>query len=303
MSSSPLRVLLCFEDELPSARRLAQAAQMTAVPIERHRFPDGEIKLRLPAALPAQVVMLRSLNDPNEKLLELLLLAQTARSLGASHLTLVAPYLAYMRQDVAFLPGEAISQRIVGSFLAGLFDAVITVDPHLHRVATLQQAVPAAHAIALSAAPLLSDWIAAHRPRALLIGPDEESAQWIAVAAARHGFDHAVCRKLRHGDRSVEVELPAIAVMGRQVVLLDDVASTGHTVARAAQQLLAAGAASVDVAVTHALFSGDALKLMQDAGVNEIWSTDCVAHPSNVVGMAGTIAAALAELQASLARA
>lgn len=296
-----MNVLLCFEDELPSARRLAQAANMTAVPVERHRFPDGEIKLRMPATLPAHVVILRSLNDPNEKLLELLLVAQTARSLGASRLTLVAPYLAYMRQDIAFQPGEAISQRIVGGFLAGLFDAVITVDPHLHRVASLREAVPAAHAIALSAAPLLSDWIAAHRPRALLIGPDEESVQWIAMAAARHGFDHAVCRKIRHGDRSVEVELPPMNVTGRHVVLLDDVASTGHTVARAAQQLLAAGAASVDVAVTHALFSGDALQVMQDAGVNEVWSTDCVAHPSNVVSMAGTLAEALEELQKSLA--
>lgn len=296
-----MSVLLCFEDELPSARRLARAANLTAVPVERHRFPDCEIKLRLPATLPAHVVILRSLNDPNEKLLELLLVAQTARNLGASRLTLVAPYLAYMRQDIAFRPGEAISQRIVGGFLAGLFDAVITVDPHLHRVASLRDAVPAAHAIALSAAPLLSDWIAAHRPRALLIGPDEESAQWIAMAAARHGFDHAVCRKIRHGDRSVEVELPPMNVTGRHVVLLDDVASTGHTVARAAQQLLAAGAASVDVAVTHALFSGDALQVMQDAGVNEVWSTDCVAHPSNVVSMAGTIAEALEELQKSLA--
>ncbi|MBE0473269.1 ribose-phosphate diphosphokinase [Rhodoferax sp.] len=294
-TNAPL--LLCFDDELPSARRLAQAANMAVAPIERHRFPDGEIKLRLPTTLPAQVVILRSLNDPNEKLLELLLLAQTARSLGARHLTLVAPYLAYMRQDIAFLPGEAISQRIVGSFLAGLFDAVITVDPHLHRVATLQQALPATDAVALSAAPLLSDWIAAHRPQALLIGPDEEAAQWVAMAAARHGFDHAVCHKLRHGDRSVVVALPALAVRGRQVVLLDDVVSTGHTVARAAQQLLAAGAASVDVAVTHALFSGDALQLMQSAGIGEIWSTDCIAHQSNVVSMAGTLAAALTHLQ------
>ncbi|OIP16728.1 MAG: phosphoribosylpyrophosphate synthetase [Comamonadaceae bacterium CG_4_9_14_3_um_filter_60_33] len=286
-------VLLCFDDELPSATRLAQAANMTAVLIERHRFPDGEIKLRLPESLPPQVIMLRTLNDPNEKLLELLLVAQTARSLGARHLTLVAPYLAYMRQDIAFHQGEAISQRIVGSFLAGLFDAVITVDPHLHRVTALQQAVPAAHAIALSAAPLLSDWIAAHRPQALLMGPDEESAQWVAMAAARHGFDHAVCRKLRHGDRSVAVELPVMALVGRQVVLLDDVVSTGHTVAQAAQQLLAAGAVSVDVAVTHALFSGNALQMMQAAGIGEVWSTDCVTHPSNVVNMADTLAAAL----------
>lgn len=293
-------MLLYFEDELNSATRLAQAADLPAIMVERHRFPDGEIKLRLPETLPAQLVIFRTLNAPNDKLIELLLAAQTARTLGTTHLTLVAPYLAYMRQDMAFRPGEAISQRIVGKFLAGLFDAVITVDPHLHRVATLQQAVPLTHAIVLSGAPMLSDWIAARRQNPLLIGPDEESAQWVAMAAARHGFDHAVCRKVRRGDRDVEVALPDVALTGRQVVLLDDVASTGHSVARAAHLLLAAGAVSVDVAVTHALFADDALQVMQNAGIGEVWSTDCVAHPSNAVSMAGALAAALIQLEANV---
>ena len=99
-------MLLHFEEEQASATRIAQAAGLALCPIERHRFPDGELKLRLPATLPAHVVILRSLNDPNEKLIELLLVAQTARTLGAHHLTLVAPYLAYMRQDIAFQPGR-----------------------------------------------------------------------------------------------------------------------------------------------------------------------------------------------------
>lgn len=286
-------VLLCFEDEQESAARIARAGNLNRIKIERHRFPDGEIKLRLPDTLPEHVVILRTMNDPNEKLVELLLAAQTARGLGARHLTLVAPYLAYMRQDVAFHPGEAISQRIVGRFLASLFDAVITVDPHLHRVATLQEAVPVASAIVLSGAPLLSDLIAARRQQPLLMGPDEESAQWVALAASRHGFDYAVCRKVRNGDRAVAVALPDRTVTGRQVVLLDDVASTGHTVARAAHLLLAAGATSVDVAVTHALFVGDALQVILAAGVGEVWSTDCIPHPSNAVSMAATLAEAL----------
>jgi ribose-phosphate pyrophosphokinase len=290
-------MLLYFDDDLNGATRLAQAAQLHACLIERHRFPDGEIKLRLPDALPVQVVMFRTLNHPNEKLVELLLAAQTARTLGASHLTLVAPYLAYMRQDMAFRPGEAISQRIVGKYLADLFDAVITVDPHLHRITTLEEAMPLAQARVLSGAPLLSDWIAAQRQRPLLIGPDEESAQWGALAAARHGFDHTVCRKVRHGDRDVEVALPDMVLAGRQVVVLDDVVSTGHSVARAAHLLRAAGAASVDVAVTHALFSGNALEVMQAAGIGEIWSTDCIEHPSNVVSMASALANALAQLE------
>ncbi|MEQ1657626.1 MAG: ribose-phosphate diphosphokinase [Hylemonella sp.] len=286
-------LLLHFEDETESAARIAGAAGIPHACITRHRFPDGEFKLRLPATLPAHVVLLRTLAQPNEKLVELLLAAQTARTLGAAQLTLVAPYLAYMRQDIAFTPGEAVSQRIVGRFLAGLFDAVVTVDPHLHRVATLGEAVPVPRAVVLSGAPLLADLIARQRPGALLIGPDEEAAQWVAQAAARHGFEHAVCHKVRHGDRHVEIALPALDVRGRAIVLLDDVASSGHTLAQAARGLLAAGAASVDVAVTHALFAGDAGALLWDAGIRQVWSTDCIAHPSNAVSMASAIASTL----------
>ncbi len=286
-------LLLHFEDETESAARIAGAAGIPHACITRHRFPDGEFKLRLPATLPAHVVLLRTLAQPNEKLVELLLAAQTARTLGAAQLTLVAPYLAYMRQDIAFTPGEAVSQRIVGRFLAGLFDAVITVDPHLHRVATLGEAVPVPRAVVLSGAPLLADLIKRQRPGALLIGPDEEAAQWVAQAAARHGFEHAVCHKVRHGDRHVEIALPALDVRGRAIVLLDDVASSGHTLAQAARGLLAAGAASVDVAVTHALFAGDAGALLWDAGIRQVWSTDCIAHPSNAVSMASAIASTL----------
>lgn len=283
-------LLLHFEEDQTSAARIAEAAHLETACISSHRFPDGELKLRLPPQLPARVVLLRTLNDPNEKLVELLLVAQTARTLGATHITLVAPYLAYMRQDIAFYPGEVISQRVVGSFLASLFDAIITVDPHLHRIATLQEAVPLAQATVLSGAPLLADLIADRRDNPLLMGPDDESAQWVAQAADRHDFDHAVCHKIRRGDKDVQIALPDTPVKGRAVVLLDDVASSGHTLAGAARLLLGAGAASVDVAVTHALFAGDALQIILEAGVGEVWSTDCISHPSNAVSMASSIA-------------
>lgn len=299
MTTSPAcpACLLYFDDEAAPAQRLAQAAKLPACAIGRHRFPDGEIKLRLPVdaagRLPPRAVLLRSLHQPNEKLIELLLAARTARALGAEHLTLVAPYLAYMRQDMAFQPGEAVSQQVVGGFLAGLFDAVVTVDPHLHRIDTLAQAIAVPHAVALSGAEPLADLIAQRRPGALLVGPDGESAQWIAQAAARHGFDHAVCTKVRDGDRDVAIELPPLDAQGRAVVLLDDMASTGRTLALAARLLWQAGAASVDVAVTHALFAGDALQALREAGVGEVWSTDCIPHPSNAVPMAGPLARAL----------
>ena len=289
-------MLLYFDDEAGMAERLAAEAGLTPMAIERHRFPDGELKLRLPPQLPERVVLLRGLQQPNEKLVELLLVARSARALGARHLTLVTPYLAYMRQDMAFTPGEVVSQRVVGAFLARLFDAVITVDPHLHRIATLREAVPVADPVVISGAPALADWIARERPGALLLGPDEESAQWVERAAARIGHDSAVCRKVRHGDREVTIALPEVELRGRRIVILDDMASTGHTVAQAARLALAAGAASVDVAVTHALFAAGAEQALHEAGVGAVWSTDCIPHASNVVAMAPLLARALRPL-------
>jgi ribose-phosphate pyrophosphokinase len=286
-------LVLYFDDEADAARRFAETAGFASAAVDRHRFPDGELKLRLPASLPAKVIVYRSLVHPNEKLIELLFVAQTARQLGASDLMLIAPYLAYMRQDIAFHEGEVVSQKIIGRFLAHVFDGLVTIDPHLHRVATLEEASPVKRAVTLSGAPLLGDYIAQKIPDAFLLGPDSESSQWIASAAKKHGFDHAACEKIRRGDKDVQVQLPAVDLKDRRVVILDDVASSGRTLAKATRAAIEAGASSVDVAVTHALFADDALQVIREAGVRHIWSTDCIAHESNVVSIAAMLAEAL----------
>ena len=288
-------LLLAFDDEAGLAGRLAVALGCAVHLIERHRFPDGETRLRLPPQLPAHVVLLRGLQQPNAKLAELMLAAAAARELGARHLTLVSPYLAYMRQDMAFTPGEVVSQRHLGRALAAWFDAVVTVDPHLHRVATMDEVVPGRRGVALTAAHLLGAWVAQQVPGALLLGPDEEAAQWVQRAAQGHGLDHAVCRKQRHGDHDVDVALPAVPVQGRAVVLFDDVASTGRTLVNAARGALTAGAASVDVAVTHGLFVGDAMSALRAAGIRHVWSSDCVPHETNAVSIVPLVAVALLE--------
>lgn len=286
-------LVLYFDDERETACRFAETAGLSSAVVHRHRFPDGELKLRLPASLPAKVIVYRSLVHPNEKLIELLFVAQTARQLGASDLTLIAPYLAYMRQDIAFHEGEVVSQKVIGRFLAQVFDGLVTIDPHLHRVATLEEASPVKRAITLSGAPLLGDYIAQKIPDAFLLGPDSESAQWIASAAKKHGFDHAACEKIRRGDKDVQVQLPPVDLKDRRVVILDDVASSGRTLAKATRAAIEAGASSVDVAVTHALFADDALQVIREAGVRHVWSTDCIAHESNVVSIAAMLAKAL----------
>ena len=287
-------LLTYLADEREPALRLASACALPTLAVARHRFPDEELKLLLDLPAGTQtLVVYRSLDRPNEKLVELLLLARHARRAGVPRLVLVAPYLGYMRQDIAFQPGEVVSQTIVGKFLAELFDAVITVDPHLHRISRLDEAIPLQDAIALSAAGSLAERVASERDHPLLVGPDAESRQWVESAATVRQLDHAVCSKQRHGDRDVVITLPDVAVAGRAVVLLDDVASSGRTLAGAARLLLQAGASSVDVAVTHALFAGDALAVMESAGIGTVWSTDCIQHPSNAVSMAPLLATAL----------
>ncbi len=287
-------VILGFDDYAAPAQRLAEHLGIGFARIAVHRFPDGESRVTVPVPLPADIAICRSLDHPNDKLVEAILAAETARQHGARTVSLVAPYLCYMRQDIAFAPGEAVSQRIVGRLLADHFDAVVTVDPHLHRVATLAEAIPTGSAIALSAAALFGDYLWRCEPDALLVGPDEESAQWLEAATREHRFETAVCRKLRSGDRDVAIDLPPGRCAGRAVVLVDDMASTGTTLAVAARNCLAQGARSVDALVVHGLFVGDAVADLRRAGVRHVWSTDSVLHPTNVLPLAPLLAGALA---------
>jgi len=299
-------LVLGFADYRDQSLRLGAALEIPVAEVGVHHFPDGESRVRLPlidtpgtaggGRLPRQVICCRSLDRPNDKLVELLLAAHTAREYGAERLTLVAPYLCYMRQDMAFQPGEAVSQRIIGALLAEVFDDIVTVDPHLHRVSNIEQAVPARHALALSSAQPMGEFLARRLKDPLLIGPDAESEQWVAALAEPGHLDHAVATKQRRGDKDVQVQLPDCAVEGRAVVLVDDMISTGHTAADAAAELKARGAREIYCLVAHALFAADATRVLTEAGVSQVWSSDSVDHASNAVHLAGLLAEAVRPL-------
>ena len=287
------RLLIGFPNYREPAQRLASKAGIAYAEALIHHFPDGETRLQLPEALPEQVVLCQTLDHPNSRLVELVLAAATARDLGAKHITLVAPYLCYMRQDKAFHPGEAVSQRIVGTLLSQWIDALITVDSHLHRVHRLKDAVPVTPAINLTASPIMSAFLLKQIDNPFLVGPDEESEQWVASIARNRGFDYCVARKQRFGDQQVRVSLPEAAYRNRHIVLVDDIASTGRTLEDAALGLARFEPASISVLVTHALFVDDAQERLRRAGVSQIWSTDAVPHPSNALHLDHLLAEAL----------
>lgn len=286
-------IILAFPDYLSQAQRLAARLDVPLAEAVLHHFPDGESLVRLPPSLPEHVVVCRSLNRPNDKLIELLLCATTARELGAKRVTLVTPYLSYMRQDIANQPGEAVSQRIIGKLLADLFDDVLTVDPHLHRISSLTQAIPIKNAISLTAANEIGIFLKQQFKHALLLGPDSESKQWVAAIAENIGFDYAIAKKNRLGDKQVEITLPDTDFCNKPVVIIDDMASTGRTLAKAAGLLQAKGCKDIYTVVTHALFCDDAYAHILKAGVKTIWSTDSIEHPSSCIKLDALLADAI----------
>ena len=292
----PTPLVVSLPDYTEAAQRLAQKLGYDYQVIGVHQFPDAESRVTVPTQATTHIIICQSLNHPNDKLIALLLAIQTLRSKGVKRISLVAPYLCYMRQDKAFHPGEAISQQIIGRFLADLVDDLITVDAHLHRVETLQQAVPLKNALNLSAAAVLGEFLQQQNIQPLLLGPDSESQQWVQQIAAEGDFEWAVARKQRHGDVDVSITLPKTDFQNRTVVLIDDVISTGHTLAQTAAKIQQAGAKNVCCLVTHALFAEGALELLQQSGIKDIWSSDSISHHSNVIHLADTFASQLQAL-------
>lgn len=290
-------VLHHFADQAEPAGRLAEGLGTPATAIAVHRFPDGESLVTVATPAPTAIVYC-SLDRPNERLIELMLAVSALRDNGARRVVLVAPYLCYMRQDVAFHPGEAVSQKALGRFLAGLADRIVTVDPHLHRTKRLDAVFPAIACDTLSAAALIGRTLVGDGVGrdTLIVGPDAESRQWVEVVAATAGLDFIVGEKERSGDRSVAIDFPDAALAnGRSAVIVDDLVTSGGTLQAAARRLIAGGAGKVEAIVVHALFGQTDARAMADAGVARIRSTDSVAHPTNAIALAPLLVAALAE--------
>lgn len=270
---------------------LAAAGGFELARLEFRRFPDGERYVRIDADPTGQSVGIVCQNA-DEHFLTLAFVADALRDLGAREITLVAPYLGYMRQDARFQPGEAVTSRTFARLVSSTVDRLVTVDPHLHRFANLDELydIPCT---ALRAAPLIAEWIAREVPTPLIIGPDAESEQWAALIAAKSGAPYAVLSKRRRGDREVEIAMPNLeAHCGRQPVLIDDIASSGRTLIAASAELRKLGFPAPVCVVVHAIFGGDAYERVAEA-VTAIVSTDTLPHRSNAISVASLVSGAL----------
>jgi ribose-phosphate pyrophosphokinase len=294
-------LVLALPGDQPMARRLATRLGAELVSPTVRRFPDGETYARIEAECrDRDLVLVATLHRPDDKILPIAFLADAARDLGARNVVLAAPYLAYLRQDRRFQPGEAITSRTFARVLSGLVDGVATIDPHLHRYASLDEIYTIPSRV-LHAAPLLAGWIREHVARPLLIGPDEESAQWVADVAGRAGAPHVVLRKIRRGDRDVEVSVPDVdRWRERTPVLVDDIVSTARTMIETVGHLRSAGLPPPVCVGVHAVFAGEAYDALRGSGVADIVTTDAIGHPSNRIAVDGLLAEGLTDLLSAL---
>lgn len=258
------------------------------------QFPDGESYVRLSTPVQGRdVILLCTLDRPDTKVLPLLFAAEKARELGARRVGLIAPYLAYMRQDKAFNEGEAITSVTFARLLSRTFDVLITVDPHLHRHSELG-AIYSIPAVAVQAAPAIAAWIRREVSNPLVIGPDEESGQWVDEIARLANAPSAVLRKERMGDYDVSISADNLPELHNLTpVIVDDIASSARTMIEAVRILRGTASAPPIVIVVHPIFAGNAHEELQAAGAGRIVSTDTIAHPSNEISVAPEIAAAL----------
>lgn len=288
---------------MPGSAQMASAIALhletdVAIPTVR-TFPDGETYLRIDRAFEGRpVAIIDTLLRPDGKFLPLVFAADAARDLGAAKVGLVAPYLAYMRQDRRFEPGEAITSRTVARLISGSFDWLVTVDPHLHRYKSLSEiyAIPAQ---AVHAADSIGAWIKAHVENPFLIGPDEESLQWVCEVGRVADAPFTVLQKARHGDRIVETKLhDLVDLTDRTPVLVDDIVSSGETMLEALCIVKSLSPHQPVCVAVHGIFADQSDVRLQAEGAYLVTS-NTIAHPSNAIDVSGLLANAIAQIAAA----
>ena len=286
-------VVIGCSQSVELAQKIARKLNIRYSGLETGYFPDQETHVRFKNPLKGKnVILVQSLHNPNESLIELLLAAYTAKEIGAKKVILVAPYMCYMREDSRFHKGEAISSKVIGKIISRAVDELYTIDPHLHRFHNLKE-VFSIKATRLSAVKEISGYIKKNFKSPVVIGPDAESYQWAEAVAKPIGCEVAVLEKKRagmYGQRKMKVNMPGEGtIKGKQAIIVDDIISSGHTIIETIKNLKKAGAKDISCIAVHGIFAGKAYKKIKAAGCKRIITSNSVAHQSNKIDLSEII--------------
>ncbi len=284
----------------PSSTKLgnsiAEILGIETVKIAHKKFPDGESYIRFEGEVAGEEVAIVQTTGPPQdtNLIQLFILADAAKDLGAKRVIAVVPYLAYARQDKRFLPGEAISIQTIGKLLkASGIDELLTVNVHQEKILEKFE-IPARN---ISAIGLLANYFKSRGLEgAFALAPDKGASEFAIEASKILGGGYGWLHKER--DRytgEVKTEEKTLDVSGKDAIIFDDIISTGGTTANAVKILKKQGARRIFAACVHPLMIGNAKERILQSGAEEIVGTDSVPSDVTVVSLAPLLAEALAE--------
>jgi ribose-phosphate pyrophosphokinase len=273
------------------AAQLAEHLDAVVGSVTVRRFPDGESYVRIHSDVAnRQVAIVCTLHKPDPQFLSLLFAARESQALGATRVGLIAPYLSYLRQDKRFNAGEALTSAYFAQVLSSCFSWLVTVDPHLHRLASLAD-IYSLDSVVLHAAKKLGVWIRDNVKSPKLIGPDDESRQWVSVVAQVAKADFVVLEKTRYGDRDVRVRLPDVGDWRTVTpVLVDDIVSSAHTMIAVLKQWPHAHSSRPICVAVHAVFAEGAYRELLAAEPARVVTTNSIPHESNLIDIAALVA-------------
>ena len=275
--------------------KIGRLLKANVVPLDYKRFPDGEAYIRIDGDIQGEhIAVVQSTFPTDPHLIELFLLLDTVKDLGASKITAIVPYLAYARQDKRFRPGEAISIKTIIRLIENLgVDELYTID--IHEEAILSEfKMPIVN---LSAMGAIGSYLKKYDLKDPYIVSPDQGAEFLAkeVAKILNADFSCIFKKRDRITGEIETEVVDLDVKERDTVIVDDIISTGGTIVNAAKMLKSQGASRVFVGTTHALLIQNARTRIMQAQVDEIIGTDTVLSEVSKISVAPLIANALAK--------
>jgi len=267
------------------AKDLCKDLQASLVKMISKRFPDDELYIRILDDISKEHVVIIQTTYPDQKIIELFLLQEAVKEAGAKKITVVIPYFGYARQDKKFKDGEPVSAKTMAKLISLNADKVITVDPHKEHILDFFT-IPA---FSCSAVPEIAEYLNKKKNIDMVLAPDKGALERAKQASTIIGCDFDYMEKTRIDGTTVKIKPKNLNVRNKNVAIIDDIISTGGTMAKSVKELKKHGAKRVLVACTHGLFAGEAIKKLKSAGCDEIISTDTIRSDFSKVKIAPCI--------------
>ena len=253
------------------AEDISKKLQAPLAELISKRFPDNELYIRILDDISGEDVIIVQTTYPDPNIVELFLLQNAVKEAGAKKITVIIPYLGYGRQDKKFEDGEPISAKAIANLVSLNADEIITIDPHKEHILDFFT-MPA---FSCSAVSELAKFLK-KKDVDLVLAPDKGALDRAKQASMIIGCDFDYMEKIRIDGTTVEIKPKNLDAQDKNVAIIDDIISTGGTMAKSIKELKKHGAKKIFVSCTHGLFAGDAVKKLVSAGCDEIISTDTI---------------------------